>query len=128
MCFDTSVSATNVVGMSWLPVAAGTDGYGPNVVVQEFARVEGTFIVGTVWTDANGNGSFDWGEGVGGVELRPDHGHWFAITASGGGYVLPVDAGSSYSLRIVAPSASAAEQRVAVGADNVLFDVKLTAP
>lgn len=118
-------TSTNTVGMSWLPVEAGSDNYGPFVVVQEFARVDGIFVVGAVWADSDGDGTFDWGEGVADVEVRVDEGQWFAVTLSGGGYELPVDSGA-HTLTFRAPDGRSTEQIVQVGADNVLVNAQLS--
>lgn len=118
-------TSTNTVGMSWVPVEAGSDNYGPFVVVQEFARVDGIFVVGAVWADVDGDGTLDWGEGVADVEVRVDEGQWFAITLSGGVYELPVDSGT-HTLTFRAPDGRSTEQIVQVGADNVLVNAQLS--
>jgi len=127
MSAGADASSTNAVGMSWVSVAAGDDNYGPYVVVQEFARVPGLFVVGTVWSDANGDGQFQWGEGVAGVDVRVDGGEWCALTLSGGGYELPVDAGPAHTVTFRAPDGRTVQQRFDVSADNVLVDAELPA-
>jgi len=117
---------TNAVGMSWVGVASGDDNYGPFVVVQEFARIDGTFVVGTVWADANGDEQFQWGEGVADAEVRVDGGRWLAVTLSGGGYELPLDAGT-HTLTFRAPDGRSTQQTVQVGTENVLVNAELTA-
>ncbi len=51
------------------------------------------FIVGTVWTDKNGNNQYDPGEGEGHVTAKPDLGTFYAITGNSGGYAFPVGDG-----------------------------------
>lgn len=48
------------------------------------------FLVGTVYEDADENGRFDAGEGIGGVTVSLSRGAWFARTAPAGGYALPL--------------------------------------
>ncbi|WP_028580908.1 hypothetical protein [Desulfogranum japonicum] len=52
------------------------------------------FIVGTVWTDVNGNDQYDPGEGKANVTVRPSQGTYYAITGSAGGYAIPVGNGT----------------------------------
>ena len=86
-----NANVANVVGMSWVSAPNPTDDhYGPFVVVQEFGKTDEAFIVGTVWRDANGNNFYDIGEGAEGVEVHPDRGDWYAVTASAGGFQIPL--------------------------------------
>jgi|GEM_PF-1062311 len=70
---------------------------GREIVTQNFAKAATTvsgyyneFIVGTVWKDRNSNGRYDQGEGYGGVTVTPSGGDYFAVTAAGGGYAIPI--------------------------------------
>ncbi len=70
---------------------------GKQIVTQNFARAASTvvghynaFIVGTVWKDKNNNGRFDGGEGYEGVTVMPSNGDYYAVTAKGGGYAIPI--------------------------------------
>jgi hypothetical protein len=49
----------------------------------------GPFIVGVVYRDRNGNGSYDPGEGLPGVTVTPSQGRYYAITSSSGGFAIP---------------------------------------
>ncbi|NDV63553.1 CAP domain-containing protein [Puniceicoccales bacterium CK1056] len=51
------------------------------------------FLTGVVYEDLDGNGFYTPGEGVGGIEIVPDSGSWFAVTSSSGGYAFPVGLG-----------------------------------
>ncbi len=134
MSADSTLPPTNAVGVAWVAAVAATattattavdDSFGPFVVVQEFARIKQTFIVGTVWADSNGNGILDPGEGVGSVDVRPDHGHWFTITASAGGYEIPVMAGTTYTLSISAAGYRSTQMRIDVQTENAPADIQL---
>ena len=48
------------------------------------------FLVGTAWEDFDGNSVYDPGEGLGGVTVKPNLGPYFAVTAAGGGFALPL--------------------------------------
>jgi PKD repeat protein len=50
------------------------------------------FLTGVVYTDANKNGRYDLGEGLGGVTVSTGGAH--AVTMDAGGYSLPVSNGS----------------------------------
>ena len=80
------------------------NGVGPYVVTGNYAHAAGandhanTFIVGTVWEDANGNGIYDPGEGKSGVQVMPNQGTYYAVTAAGGGYAIPTPNAGTYTL------------------------------
>ena len=104
---------------------------GPWVVTGNYAKA-GTwatdhynrFIVGTVWQDSNDNGRYDAGEGLSGVTVTPDQGAFFAVTAAGGGYAIPIVATGEY---VVTFSGSALPtdyvRSVSVGQTSVLLDL-----
>ena len=126
MSADAGRPIANVVGISWLPVVPADDGYGPNVVVQEFARIDDTFIVGTVWTDSNGNGVLDFGEGLDSVKVVADSGPWYTITASAGGYVLPVSQATTYTITVIRQGHPTVQRQVSVDSENVLLNIEIT--
>lgn len=83
------------------------------------------FIVGTVWADANTNDLYDPGEGVGGVQVMPDQGTYYAITGDAGGYAIPVEEGD-YTLSFSGGSlASNRMMTVSVSSNSVLADLEL---
>jgi hypothetical protein len=51
---------------------------------------DGAFLTGVVYEDLDNNGFYTPGEGIAGVEIRPDSGSWYAITSASGGYAIPV--------------------------------------
>jgi len=51
-----------------------------------------------VYNDANGNGFYDPGEGVGGVRVDVTGANFFAISSSSGGYSVPVPGNNSYNV------------------------------
>ncbi len=80
------------------------------------------FIVGTIWTDTNGNSQYDPGEGHGGVTVMPDIGQFWATTADSGGFAIPATEEGTYTLSISGGAITEPQQRVVQVADqNVLM-------
>ena len=50
-------------------------------------------LCGVVYADENKNGSYDPGEGLAGVTIKPDRGDYYAVTSASGGFTLPVPLG-----------------------------------
>ena len=68
--------------------------------VQNFGTQTGSFpyITGVVYQDTNGNGSYDPGEGIGGIRVDLGGNNLFAITAPSGGYAIPVAGNGNYTV------------------------------
>lgn len=86
------------VGIAAVPDQQPGTSVGPSVVTGNFARAatsypdhHNRFLVGTVWEDLDEDGLYDPGEGVAGVTVMPSRGRWFAVTAAGGGYAIPIE-------------------------------------
>jgi hypothetical protein len=87
------------------------------------------FLVGTVWQDVDGNARYDPGEGLAGVTVMPDVGAFYAITAAGGGYAIPITAAGSYQVTFSGGGIGAPRQlAVVVGADSQLLDLEIPVP
>ncbi len=72
---------------------------GPMLVTQDFANEDGRdrpFLTGVAWEDRNGNGFYDPGEGIGGMVVQVPGERFYAVTASAGGYAVPVSADGTY--------------------------------
>ncbi len=72
--------------------SGGTD-WNAQMFTAKFARSKATpspFLVGVAYYDFNGNGSYDPGEGIGGVRIDVEGGSWFNETGLAGGYAVPV--------------------------------------
>ena len=76
------------------------------------------FIVGTIWTDSNGNSQYDPGEGHAGVTVMPDIGEFWATTADSGGFSIPATEAGTYNLTISGGDLSEPQQRTVQVADN----------
>jgi len=72
--------------------------FGPQVVTQDFGIAVGAatpFVTGVAYYDFNGNNFYDPGEGIGGVTVNVEGASYHAVTASSGGYAVPVPAGAA---------------------------------
>jgi hypothetical protein len=85
------------VGIAAVPELSPSTKVGTSVVTGNYARASASavdhhnrFLVGTVWEDLDGDGLYDPDEGIEGVEVLPSRGPWFAVTAAGGGYAVPI--------------------------------------
>lgn len=72
-----------------------TDGDDWNALMatQNFARSDhtpGPLAVGSAFYDFNGNGMYDAGEGIGGVQVEVSGSGYYTQTSSPGGYALPI--------------------------------------
>ena len=63
-------------------------------VFQESASTPSPFLVGVAYYDFNGNGFYDIGEGIEGIEVFLEGGAYYAVSASAGGYAVPIPSGS----------------------------------
>lgn len=85
--------------------ASGTTNVGPIVTSIAYCRANtysnnhfDRFVVGTVWSDANSNGLYESGEGLGNVTVMPATGTYYAVTGDSGGYVFPASVTGLYSI------------------------------
>jgi len=82
------------------------------------------FLVGTVWTDKDGDEFFDPDEGIGGVTVMPDQGTYYAITSNSGGYAIPIEAPGTYEVTFSGATLDEDVVKTAmVGNDSVLLDL-----
>jgi hypothetical protein len=107
----------------------GTGGVGPQLVTQDFGSVGGLqpFVTGVVYRDLNGNGFYDPGEGIGGVTVNVSNAVYHAVTASAGGYSVPVPGNGSYTVTFSGGSAPTIQKNVNVAAtQNAKADYVVT--
>ncbi|HYJ05511.1 MAG TPA: CAP domain-containing protein [Chthoniobacterales bacterium] len=102
-------------------VSAGTDNGQNNTweslyTVQNFGRQTNStpFITGVVYNDANGNGFYDPGEGVGGVRVDVAGSNFFAISTASGGYSVPVPGNGSYNVTFSGSGQTTTQRTVTV--------------
>jgi hypothetical protein len=117
------------VGIAAVPESEPTTAVGPLVVTGNYAHANeaygdhyNRFLVGTVWTDLDGNGRYDPGEGRGGVYVVPDSGPYFAVTAAGGGYAIPLFAAGTVQVTFRGGRVPRRVLSVDVGTTSVLLD------
>jgi Cysteine-rich secretory protein family len=107
----------------------GSGGVGPQLVTQDFGMVGGLppFVTGVVYRDLNSNGSYEPGEGVGGVTVTVSNTNSYAVTASSGGYSVPVAGSGSYAVTFSGGSVPTNQRSVSVSnGQNVKSDYVVT--
>lgn len=121
------------VGIASISENDPTTQVGPLVMTGNYARALANgvdhfnrFVVGTVWQDLNTNDRYDADEGYAGVTVMPDQGTYFAVTAAGGGYAIPITTPGEYTMTFSGGTLSASETRsVVVETESVLLDYKV---
>lgn len=120
------------VGIAMVPEQDPNTNVGPLVTTGNYANPNTStanhyhrFIVGTVWQDRNGNAMYDPGEGYGNVTVNIYPGSFYAVTAVGGGYAIPILSPGTYT--VVFSGAVNGQTQVAVGEKSVLVDWKAPA-
>jgi uncharacterized protein YkwD len=107
----------------------GSGGVGPQLVTQDFGMVGGlpAFVTGVVYRDLNSNGSYDPGEGLGGVTVTVSNTNSYAVTASSGGYSVPVSGSGNYTVTFSGGSVPMNQRSVSVSnGQNVKSDYIVT--
>lgn len=118
------------VGFAMVPENNSATSVGPLVTTENFCFADvraanhfNRFFVGTVWWDLNNNQRYDPGEGIANVRVAPDQGRYYAITASGGGFAIPVESAGEYSLTF--SGVVSGVRVVTVGGVSVLVDFEV---
>jgi len=107
----------------------GSSGVGPQLVTQDFGMVGGLppFVTGVVYRDLNGNGFYDPGEGIGGVTVTIANVNSYAVTASSGGYSVPVPGSGNYTVTFSGASVPTTQKSASVvNGQNVKADYIVT--
>jgi hypothetical protein len=128
---SVSGNYTNV-GYAVVPESDPNTDVGPLVITGNFCFANTSladhynqFLVGTVWTDSNGNDRYDPGEGIGGVSVTPDQGAYYAVTANSGGYSIPITSAGTYQVAFSGSAVTTPVTRtVSIGSTSVLLDLK----
>ncbi|HAM70331.1 MAG TPA: hypothetical protein DCM86_01650 [Verrucomicrobiales bacterium] len=107
-------------------VVNGVNGaVGPQVVTQDFGSQVGglPLLTGVAYYDWNGNGTYDLGEGLGGVSVQVAGASQSAVTTLSGGYAIPLPADGTYAVTFKLPGAPDQTSSVTVsGLKNVKRD------
>jgi hypothetical protein len=102
-----------------------------DLLTQDFGTSQtapGPFLLGVIFTDGNGNNLYDAGEGVGGITVNIKNGgvvqSAFAVTASAGGYAVPIPGlGGTLTVMISGGTLAApVSADIALGGENVKLD------
>lgn len=96
--------------------AGGSGGVGSQLVTQDFGTVGGLlpFVTGVVYRDLNNNGFYDPGEGLGGVTVTIANVNSYAVTASSGGYSVPVPGSGNYTVTFSGGTAPTTQKTASV--------------
>ena len=82
----------NILDSSYTEIGVGVAGARTGgKITQDFGVPARSYILGVAFTDANSNGTYDAGEGLAGITVKPDSGNWFALTSTSGGFAIPID-------------------------------------
>ena len=101
------------IGISCVPTANSK--VGPQIITQDFgtpAASSTAYLLGVVYNDGDGSGSYNPGEGLGGVTVMPASGTYFATTSSSGGFVIPLPTTGSGTMTVTAYGGSLGGARV----------------
>ncbi|KAF0095320.1 MAG: hypothetical protein E1N59_815 [Puniceicoccaceae bacterium 5H] len=108
-------------------VIDGSNGsVGPQIVTQDFGmpRNSQSLLTGVVYEDANANGFYDLGEGVGGARIEASNGAYYTTSADSGAYTLPLSTtDGAHTILFTPASGSSSQQTVTVtNSENVKLD------
>ena len=112
------------VGIGIVPESAPNTGVGPLVVTEDFGLRSGQlFVLGVAYNDADRDGFYGVGEGLGGVTITTSQGN-YAYTSASGGYAVPLAGnGGSITVRAEGGALGAAQERtVVLAGTNVKVD------
>lgn len=87
-----------------------------------FGPIHTVFITGVIYHDANSNGIYDAGEGVGGVTISSPSSPYCAISSNSGGYSIPVNTGTGNTLVSIQTPTGIQTQQVSINQDSVKVD------
>lgn len=120
------------VGIAMVPENDSGTQVGPLVFSGNYAQANvnvanhyNRFLVGTVWHDLNANGKYDAGEGLDGVEVRPEGADYYAVTGMAGGFAIPVLDEGEYTIAVTGSALGGRQTHtVSVGSVSVLLDIE----
>jgi hypothetical protein len=124
------------VGIAVVKASNQATQVGPLVIAANYCNANtyeekhyNNFIVGTVWIDLNGNQFYDPDEGLANVMVTPDKGTYYAVTAAGGGYAIPVKSDGTYTVTFSGAQFDSRQVRtIQVSDRSVLLDLELKQP
>ncbi|MBT4027350.1 MopE-related protein, partial [Desulfobacula sp.] len=84
-------------------------------------QFSGSFILGVVYDDKDGDNFYDAGEGISNVSIELEGTGDSTVTATAGGYGIPVTSGT-YTIKATFSDGSTSQQQVIVGSENMKVD------
>jgi len=84
-------------------------------------QFSGSFILGVVYDDKDGDNFYDAGEGISNVSIELEGTGDSTVTATAGGYGIAVTSGT-YTIKATFSDGSFAQQQVTVGSENMKID------
>jgi uncharacterized protein YkwD len=118
-------TAYREIGIGVLDENDSSTSVGPMLVTQEFGldNTDIVFITGVVYEDGDSDSFYDLDEGMNDIEIMPDHGDYYAVTSTSGGYAIPVAANSgTYTLTATRSDLAVMTATVQVLDENVKLD------
>jgi hypothetical protein len=111
----------------------GVEPVGPQLVTEDYAVVFANtpFITGVAYYDLNGNSLYEAGEGIGGLTVTVNSQSTKGLTASSGGYTVPVSGSGNYNVTFSGAGLAPVSKNVSIiNGENVKVDLTLpyTAP
>jgi uncharacterized protein YkwD len=112
-------------GSNSVVMESTTNTVGPQLITMDFGTRQNqpALVTGVAYYDLNGNGRYDLGEGVGGVQVNTDS-PFGAVTASAGGYSIPVGSGF-HTVYFSYPGFTYPTNVIVTGQNNVKADLRL---
>lgn len=126
MNLDAHIPTFREIGISC--VDSSIKNFGPLVITQDFGTPRDAslaYVTGVIYQDNNGNGTYDEGEGLGGVTVTPDTGDYYAVTTASGGFAIPLPKSGQGTLTVTAAGAGLGASRVKTVAYAAGTNVKL---
>jgi len=109
---------------------ASAEKYGKLAVTQDhgISQDSPSFLVGVAYYDVNRNGICDPGEGLSGIEVRPDTGDRYAKTSGSGGYAIPVPSFTGPAMLTLSGGGleTVVNRAFQVDTENVKVDLRIT--
>lgn len=105
------------------------DGVTPNsdgltsLITEDFGATNtGSFLLGVVYNDKNGNNFYDIDEGIGGVTITPSVGSYYAVSSPAGGYAFPIGTSGTIMVTASGPGFGPITKTVALNGTNIELD------
>jgi hypothetical protein len=126
--YPPSTPVFQEVGVGFIAQATPNTMQFAHFETQDFGTTgTGQFLVGVVYDDKNGNGFYDQGEGLAGIQVMPDSGTYFAVTSTSGGFVIPVTNTGTLNVTISGGTLTAPlSKMVTLSSANVKLDFNVS--